>query len=334
MIISRTPFRLSLFGGGTDYPKWYRQHGGAVLGMAINKYCYITVRSLPPFFEHRHRIVYSRIELVKTFDEIVHPAVRAVLSQHPVEHGIEVHHDGDLPARSGLGSSSSFTAGLLNALFALKGQMISKRKLAEETIRIEQEVIGEAVGSQDQIWAAFGGLARVNFHTDGGFEVVPLILSDRRRGELQDSLMLFFTGISRFASEVAKEQIANIDKKAIQLRTMSAMVDEAEAILRSPSRPLSEIGRLLHEGWRLKRELANNISTAHIDEIYDAAMASGATGGKLLGAGGGGFMAFFVEPDKRPKVAEALSKLIAVPFQIGMSGSRIIVYEPGGQIEE
>ena len=334
MIISRTPFRLSLFGGGTDYPQWYRQHGGAVLGTTINKYCYITIRELPPFFEHRHRIVYSRIELVKEVDQIIHPSVRAVLKEHPMPNGIEIHHDGDLPARSGLGSSSSFTVGLLNALFALKGQMSTKRKLADETIRIEQEVIGEAVGSQDQIWAAYGGLGRINFQTDGSHEVEPVILTDARKRELEDSLLLCFTGISRFSVEVAKDKIANLDAKANQLHTMRQMVDEAEAILRSQTRSLAEIGRLLHQSWMLKRELAGSITTSVIDEIYDGAMSAGALGGKVLGAGGGGFMAFFVSPAKRAKVTERLSKLIQVPFKIGSPGSRVIVYEPGGAVEE
>jgi D-glycero-alpha-D-manno-heptose-7-phosphate kinase len=334
MIISRTPFRLSLFGGGTDYPQWYREHGGAVIGTAINKYCYITVRLLPPFFEHRHRIVYSRIELAKAVDDIVHPAVRAVLKEHPVEHGIEIHHDGDLPARSGLGSSSSFTTGLLNALFALQGKMITTRKLAEETIRIEQEVIAESVGSQDQIWAAFGGMARINFHRDGHFDVRPVVVPDGKRQELEGALLLFFTGVSRYASDIAKDKIANLEKRSNQLKTMAQMVDEAEAILSSPARPLSDLGRLLHEGWRLKRELADSISNAHIDEIYDAAREAGAIGGKLLGAGGGGFMAFYAEPSRRQAVIDKLARLIHVPVGIGATGSRIIVYEPDGQAED
>ena len=334
MIISRTPFRLSLFGGGTDYPKWYRQHGGAVLGTTINKYCYITVRELPPFFEHKHRIVYSRIELVREIDDIIHPAVRAVLKEHPMPNGIEIHHDGDLPARSGLGSSSSFTVGLLNALFALRGQMSSKRRLADETLRIEQEVIGEAVGSQDQIWAAYGGLGRINFNTDGSYDVEPVIMADARKRELEESLLLCFTGISRYSVEVAKDKIANLEAKQNQLRTMRQMVDEAEAILKSPKRPLAEIGKLLHDSWMLKRELAGSITTNLIDEIYDGAMSAGALGGKVLGAGGGGFMAFFVPPEKRAAVCERLNKLIQVPFKIGSPGSRVIVYEPGGQVEE
>ena len=334
MIISRTPFRISLFGGGSDYPTWYRENGGSVLGMAIDKYCRISVRTLPPFFEHKHRIVYSRIELAKTVDDIVHPAVRAVLSQYPPDHGIEIHHDGDLPARSGLGSSSSFTTGLLNALFALQGKMITKRKLAEETIRIEQEVIAESVGSQDQIWAAYGGLARINFNRDGRFDVKPIVIPDGKRQELESALLLFFTGVSRYASDIAKEKIANLDSRANQLKTMAQMVDEAEAILTNPARPLTEMGKLLHEGWRLKRELADSISNSHIDEIYEAARSAGAVGGKLLGAGGGGFMAFYAEPSKRQAVIDKLSRLIHVPVGVGAAGSRIIIYEPNGHTED
>jgi D-glycero-alpha-D-manno-heptose-7-phosphate kinase len=302
--------------------------------MAINKFCYITIRELPPFFEHRHRIVYSRIELVKDVDQIIHPAVRAVLNEHPFEHGIEIHHEGDLPARSGLGSSSSFTAGLLNALYALKGQMTSKRRLADETLRIEQDVIGEAVGSQDQIWAAYGGLGRINFMTDGSYEVEPVILSDTRKRELEQSLLLCFTGISRYSVEVAKDKIANLEKKAKQLNTMRQMVDEGEAILKSQTRPMAELGRLLHDSWMLKRELAESITTSVIDEIYEQAMAAGALGGKVLGAGGGGFMAFFVPPEKRAQVVERLKHLIVVPVRIGSQGSKVIVYEPDGMVQD
>ncbi|MBM3599265.1 MAG: kinase [Alphaproteobacteria bacterium] len=328
MIISRTPFRVSLFGGGSDYPPWYRQHGGAVLGMTINKYCYITIRPLPPFFEHRHRIVYSRIELVKTTSEIDHPSVRAVLTEMNIREGLEIHHDGDLPARSGLGSSSSFTVGLLNALNAYEGRMMSKKRLADEAIRIEQDVIKENVGSQDQVWAAYGGLNRINFRTDDSIGVVPIITDDRKRHQLQESMLLFFTGLARNASTIAGDKIANLEKKAQQIRTMVQMVDEAQAILQNPRRSINEIGQLLHDSWQLKRELAASITSSTIDDIYEAGRKAGAIGGKLLGAGGGGFMLFFVEPDKRPSVIKALGKLIPVPVEIGRDGSRIIVYEP------
>ncbi len=330
MIISRTPFRVSLFGGGTDYPKWYLQHGGAVLGFAINKYCYISIRPLPPFFEYRHRIVYSKVENVNEISDIQHPAVRGVLMEKGIDIGVEIHHDGDLPARSGLGSSSSFTVGLLNALAALKGPMVDKKQLAREAIRIEQQVIQEHVGSQDQVWAAYGGLNRIEFLKNGDFDVQPAIVAPVRRKALLDSLQLYFTGFSRSASEIAKKQIDNIDRRQKHLETMKGLVDEALVVLQSDGRPLSEIGVLLHESWRLKRELADDITTPEIDSIYAAAREAGATGGKLLGAGGGGFMVLFVEPAKRAAVYERLSKLVRVGLGIDDVGSKIVVYEPAG----
>jgi D-glycero-alpha-D-manno-heptose-7-phosphate kinase len=328
VIISRTPYRLSFFGGGTDYPKWYLKHGGAVIGTAIDKYCNISLRRLPPFFEHRYRVVWSRIELVNDLLEIEHPAVRAVLLDQKEKRGLEIHHDGDLPARSGLGSSSAFTVGLLNALYALRGQMISKQKLAEEAIRIEQQVIREPVGSQDQIWAAFGGLNRIDFRTDGTFTVKPLILTPSRRQELESSLMLFFTGLSRYALTVASKQIANMDAKERNLHRMREMVDEAEAIIGDPLRPVLELGALMHDGWRLKKELADGVSTPAIDAIYEAGISAGAVGGKLLGAGGGGFVAFVAPPEKRQAIRERLKDLIEVDVKTGADGSRIVVYEP------
>ena len=330
MIISRTPFRVSLFGGGSDYPKWYRNHGGAVLGFAIDKYCYISVRPLPPFFEHRHRIVYSEVENVSDIGEIRHPSVRAVLHDQKIEIGLEIHHDGDLPARSGLGSSSSFTVGLLNALYAYRGTMIDKQKLALEATRIEQRVIGEAVGSQDQVWAAFGGINRIDFPIDGDFQVGPLIMSEERRQEILDHLLLFFTGLSRFASEIAQKQIDNFDHRQKHLKTITSLVDEAMNVVQSDGRPIREIGELLHQSWQLKRELADSVTTLEIDEIYDAALDAGALGGKLLGAGGGGFVLLFVEPDKQAAVKEILKDLVWVDFGIDDVGSKIVLYEPDG----
>lgn len=330
MIISRTPFRISLFGGGSDYPPWFRQHGGSVVGFAINKYCYITLRSLPPFFEHRHRIAYSRVETVNEIAEIQHPAVRAVLSEMNVTSGIEIHHDGDLPARSGMGSSSSFTVGLLNTLLAKQGRMATKKQLADEAIRIEQQVIGENVGSQDQVWAAYGGMNRIDFLRDGTFDVTPLITPPDRRRQLMGSLMLVFTGFSRYADKVAAKQIANLGNREAHIHKMVAMVDEAIAIMCTDNRPLSDLGRLLHDSWRLKRELADAVTTPEIDAIYDAAMDAGAIGGKLLGAGGGGFMLFYVEPENQAKVKERLNSLIHVDFDVDPSGSKIVVYEPDG----
>ncbi|MSO92757.1 MAG: kinase [Rhodospirillales bacterium] len=330
MIISRTPFRVSLFGGGSDYPLWYRAHGGAVIGFAINKYCYISMRPLPPFFDHKYRIVYSRIENVNAIEEIQHPAVRHVLGNTGMDFGVEIHHDGDLPARSGLGSSSSFTVGLLNAVHAQYGRMSTKAQLAEEAIRIEQDVIRENVGSQDQVWAAYGGLNRVDFRRDGSFGVDPIIMNGERQDRLIKSFMLVFTGLSRQASEIAGKKIANLKNREGHIRSMMGMVDEAAAILGSSSRPLEELGVLLHESWRLKRELTDGITNATIDSIYEAARAAGAVGGKLMGAGGGGFMLFFAAPERQQAIRDALAKLVHVAVDVDRAGSRIVVYEPDG----
>lgn len=329
MIISRTPFRVSLFGGGSDYPAWYRQHGGAVVGFTIDKYCYITLRTLPPFFEHKHRIAYSKVETVNDIADIQHPAVRAVLAEMGVASGVEIHHDGDLPARSGMGSSSSFTVGLINTLLAKQGRMATKKQLAEEAIRIEQRVIGENVGSQDQIWAAYGGMNRITFHRDDSFDVSPLILPVERRKQLLGSLMLFFTGFSRYADKIAAKQIANLANREAHLHQMVAMVDQAIAIM-GGNGPLDDLGRLLHQSWLLKRELADAVTTPEIDAIYQAALEAGAVGGKLLGAGGGGFMLFYVAPENQAAVKARLDSLIHVDFNIDMAGSKIVVYEPGG----
>jgi D-glycero-alpha-D-manno-heptose-7-phosphate kinase len=328
MIISRTPFRISLFGGGTDYPTWFREHGGSVIGTAIDKYCYISVRHLPPFFEHKSKIVYSRVELVKETSEIEHPAVRGVLTDMGVTEGLEIHHDADLPARSGLGSSSSFTVGLLNALYALKARMISKRDLGREAIRIEQDVLKEDVGCQDQIWAAYGGFNRIDFHPDGSFSVLPFILPPARRAELSQSLMMFFTGFSRFASDFAGAQIKNMNSRKNQLRMIRSMVDGAADILLDPKAPLRELGELMHQSWLIKRELASSVSNSQIDEIYEAGRDAGAVGGKLLGAGGGGFMVLLVDPEKRALVRERLKKLVHVNVGFDNDGSKIVIYQP------
>ncbi len=332
MIISQTPFRISFFGGGTDYPAWYRENGGAVLSSTINKYGYITCRYLPPFFEHKHRIVYSRIENVIENKDIEHPAVRAVFQEMNIENGLEIHYDGDLPARSGIGSSSSFTVGLLNALCALKGQMKSKQQLAEQAIHIEQNVIHETVGSQDQVAAAFGGINRIDFHKDGSFSAKPVIIPPWRHEELNDRLMLFFTGQSRIAETVAKTQVANFERKKSQLNTMRDMVDAAQGIFESNDSNLDDIGRMLHDAWRLKRELSDSVSNSALDEIYQAGLSSGALGGKILGAGGGGFILFYVPVDKQTNVRKALSKLIEVDFKFEFKGSQIILYNPNKAI--
>jgi D-glycero-alpha-D-manno-heptose-7-phosphate kinase len=328
MIITRTPFRISFFGGGTDYPIWFRRHGGAVLATTIDKYCYISCRRLPPFFEHRHRIVYSQIENVSHSAEIKHPSVRATLTLLKVKQGVEIHHDGDLPARSGIGSSSSFTVGLINALMALEGQHISKEALANQAIYVEQEILGEAVGSQDQISAAFGGFNRIEFIRDGSFKVNPVILPKEVMEKLQAHLMLFFTGFSRFAPEIAQSKLQNIHTREKELATMRTMVDESIELLQNKKTSLLEFGKLLHESWRYKRSLSDRVTTPEIDQIYEAALQAGASGGKILGAGGGGFILLFVVPKYQKIVLEKLRHLVHVPFSFENSGSRVIVYQP------
>jgi D-glycero-alpha-D-manno-heptose-7-phosphate kinase len=330
VIISRTPFRISFFGGGTDYPVYYRENGGAVLATTIDKYCYITCRYLPPFFDHTHRIVYSKIENVKSISEIIHPSARAILQFMKINAGVEIHHDGDLPARTGLGSSSSFTVGLLHAVYALKGIMPSKMQLAQEAIHIEQDIIKENVGSQDQVSAAFGGFNRIDFGRDGTIKINPVIISKEKFERLQECMMFYFTGISRIASEVAKKQIEIAPKKKKELKTMHQMVDEALSILNNEHGDLLDFGRLLHEAWKVKRGLTDKISTSEIDNIYDVAMRAGAIGGKLLGAGGGGFMLIFAEPDVQQRIRARLRGLLEVPFRFENQGSQIIFYQPDG----
>lgn len=327
MIISRTPFRISFFGGGTDYPGWFRRHGGAVLSTSFDKYCYITCRELPPFFDHKYRIAYSRVENATSLDHIEHPAVRAVLREMEFECGLEIHCDADLPARSGLGSSSSFVVGMLNSLSALKGRRVTKEWLAREAIRIEQEVLRENVGSQDQTAAAFGGFNVIRFHVDGDLSVQPVVLPAARKDELNQHLMLFFTGFSRIASEIAKSKVANLDKKSDELRNMYRMVDDALEILCSDG-DIRAFGELLHTAWVYKRTLSEQVTNPEIDELYAIARRAGAIGGKLLGAGGGGFMLLFVEPEKRSNVRLALNGLIHVPFKFESSGSQVIYYQP------
>lgn len=330
MIVTRTPFRVSFFGGGTDYPAWYRDHGGVVLATTIDKYCYISCRRLPPFFPHKHRIVYSVIENVRSIEEIQHPAVKAILGWRGVEDGLEIHHDGDLPARSGLGSSSSFTVGLLHALSALGGRYVSKDDLARDAIHVEQNIIKENVGSQDQISAAYGGFNRIEFNRNDTFSVSPVIVPPERMKELQDHLMLFFTGLSRIASDVAKSKINNIRYHENELHRMHEMVGEAINLLQDPRVPLEQFGELLDEHWKYKRSLADTVSNSDIDGIYEAAMAGGASGGKLLGAGGGGFMLLFVRPELQHEVRSRLGRLIHVPFRFDDSGSRVVLYQPSG----
>lgn len=327
MIITRTPLRVSFFGGGTDYPVWYREHGGAVLSTTIDKSCFITTRWLPPFFEYHSRISYSKVENVSCNAEIQHPSVRACLEFMGIDQGVEIHHIADLPARTGLGTSSAFTVGLLQGLYALKGQMRDKRGLASDAIYVEQELLREAVGAQDQISAAHGGLNRIDFQADDSINVKRIIAPEERLSDLQHHLALYFTGFSRIASDVAKEQIDATAGRKRELHAMLELVDEAQNIITDSARSLSEFGRLLDDSWRIKRSLTRRISNDQIDEIYTAGLSAGAIGGKLLGAGGGGFMLFFVPPEKRRALRERLKRLLCVPFAFSSRGSDIVVYE-------
>jgi D-glycero-alpha-D-manno-heptose-7-phosphate kinase len=333
MVISRTPYRISFFGGGTDYPAWYRENGGAVLGTAIDKYCFITCRYLPPFFEHRLRVVYSKIENCQRVADIQHPVVRAVLGMLRFERGLEIHHDGDLPARSGMGSSSAFTVGLLQAMYGLLGRLTSQRQLAAEAIHVEQDLIGETVGAQDQVFASFGGFNRLEFKPDDSFRVEPLTLAKNRLEELNGSLMLFYTGLRRTASEVAASYVTDIGARTKQLTRMRQMVDEGMEILAAHD-SLDAFGELLDEAWRLKRSLSGVVSNTQVDDIYAEARRAGARGGKLLGAGGGGFVLFYVPPACREQVKERLRGLLWVPFQFDTGGSQLIFYSPGQDYAE
>lgn len=326
MIISRTPYRISFMGGGTDYHTWYQEHGAAVFATTINRYCYLHCRNLAPFFKHKSRVIWSVVEEVLENSDVQHPSVRAVLNYLKINTGIEIHHLGDLPARSGLGSSSAFTVGLLNALYALNGVMSSKRELACEAIYVERNILNENVGVQDQIETAYGGLNKIVIQPNGEFDVSPVILSSDRLAEFQDHLLLFFTGVSRNASDIAGEKIKSVQDKKFELENIRIMVDESINVLTGTG-DIREFGFLLHESWLLKRKISNKISPSFIDDIYQRGIRAGALGGKLLGAGGGGFMLFFVEPEFKARVCEALKDLLLVPFQFETSGSQIIFYE-------
>ena len=323
MIISRTPYRVSFFGGGTDYPSWYLKSGGQVISTTIDKYCYITCRYLPPFFDHNIRIAYSQIELCNSLDEIKHPSVREALRKAGITNGIEIHHDGDMPARSGVGSSSSFTVGLLNAIYGLKGEKKNKEGLLADSIDIEQNVLGETVGSQDQTMAVYGGFNHITFNKTGVISVEKMNIPETTTLNLNSHLMLFFTGLTRISSNVAKTYIKDININEKRLTRIGSMVDDAISILKT-GKDLRTFGELLHETWMEKRALGSSISTDKIDEIYTKARNSGATGGKLIGAGGGGFMLLFVPPENQINVRKSLTGLLEVPFQFEEHGSQII----------
>jgi D-glycero-alpha-D-manno-heptose-7-phosphate kinase len=331
MIITRTPYRISFFGGGTDYPAWYLKNGGQVLSTTIDKYLYISCRYLPPFFEHRLRLVYSEIEMCQKSSELDHPSAREVLNFLGIENDLEIHYDGDLPGRSGLGSSSSFTVGLLNALYGYLGQKVSPSRLTKESISIEQDLIKETVGSQDQTNAAYGGLNIIQFKQDGEITVDPIINNQRIR-TLDENLMLFYTGITRTAEKVAKSYVENIREKEKQLIRMHGMVDEAIEIFINGN--LDDFGLLLNEAWQEKRSLSKLVSNSHVDELYAAAMSAGALGGKLSGAGGGGFLLLYVPLEKQFSVKEKLSYLLHVPFNFEPKGSQIIFHDVQKEYKE
>jgi len=334
MIITRTPFRISFFGGGTDYPVWYKKNGGAVLSTSINKYCYITCRYFPPFFKYKYKISYSKIEEASYHHQINHPSVRESLKFLKFKENLAITYDADLPARSGLGSSSTFTVGLLNALYGLRGEIKTKQQLALNAIHIEQNMIKESVGSQDQTAAAFGGLNKIEFDGINQLTVHPLTIDQKKLNNLQNHLMLFFTGLSRNASEIAAEQIRLTPQKSQELHTMRQMVDEAINILYNKKDNLNDFGKLLHESWQLKRGLSSQISNSIVDEIYNTGIRAGALGGKLLGAGGGGFILFFAKPEAQECIKKKLKKYLYVPFRFENSGSRIIYYTHNDSLEK
>lgn len=326
MIITKTPFRMSFFGGGTDMENFFREHGGAVLSTTFDKYCYVNVRHLPRFFDYSTELSYSVTERVTSVEDIEHPAIRNAMKMLDM-HEIRLTYEADLPARSGLGTSSSFAVGMLNAFYALKGKYADKKKLADEAIYLERVLCNEAGGWQDQIAASYGGFNRINFGPDG-YEVLPLIISPERKKQLNNNLLMFFTGFTRFSSEMQKANNVSSADKIAQLKEMLALVDEAEQVLVNKDRDLDDFGRLLDRTWRLKKQTGSKISTNSIDAFYEKGIQAGALGGKLLGAGGGGFLLFYVQPGKHETVLEAMKELMYIPFEFENSGTRVIHYSP------
>ena len=327
MIITSTPFRMSFFGGGTDMPSFFKKYGGAVLSSTFDKYCYVNVRHLPRFFDWSTELTYSKIEKVSNIDDINHPAIRNAMKMLDM-HEIRLTYEADLPARSGLGTSSSFAVGMLNAFYALKGKYADKEKLADEAIHLERDLCAEAGGWQDQIAASFGGFNRINFNKDGTYDVLPVIISPERKKQLDDNLLMFFTGFTRLSSDVQKSNEKGYHDKTRQLLEMLELVDEAEDVLVNKDRNLDDYGRLLDHTWKLKRQTGGAITTDSIDALYQRGIDAGALGGKLLGAGGGGFLVFYVTPDKQQAVKEAMKNLLYVPFHFEDGGTRIIYYNP------
>ena len=326
MIITKTPFRMSFFGGGTDIPDFFKEGKGSVISTTFDKYVYVTVRHLPCFFDYASELTYSKIERVKNIDEMEHPMVRNAMKMLDM-HELHISYDADLPARTGLGTSSTFAVGLLNAFYCLKGKYVSKKKLADEAIFLERTLCDEAGGWQDQIAVSFGGLNRIDFE-GGSYKVNPIIISPERKERLNNNLMLFFTGFTRFSADIQKNTQKDLHNKQKQLAEMLQLVDEAQDILENKERDLDDFGRLLDKTWKLKRQIGNGISKASIDELYDKAIVAGALGGKLLGAGGGGFLLFYATKDKQESVRNVLSNLMEVPFNFENDGTRVIYYTP------
>ena len=326
MIITKTPFRMSFFGGGTDMEDFFREHGGTVISTTFDKYCYVNVRHLPRFFEYSTELVYSKMERVTRLEEIDHPMLRNAMRMLDM-HEIRLSYEADLPARSGLGTSSSFAVGTLNAFYALKGKYADKKKLATEAIYLERTLCGEAGGWQDQIAASFGGFNRINFSANG-YEVLPVIISPERKKQLNQNLLMFFTGFTRFSSEVQKANTLNKADKTAHLKEMLSLVDDAERVLTDKHANLDEFGRLLDHTWRLKKQTGSAVSTNSIDALYEKGMTAGALGGKLLGAGGGGFLVFYVQPDRQDSVRWAMRDFMHIPFEFEEGGTRVIHYSP------
>lgn len=326
MIITKTPFRMSFFGGGTDVESFFRENGGAVISTTFDKYCFVTVRHLPRFFDFRTHLTYSKMEYVNSYDEIQHPAIRNAMKMLDM-HEIRLTYDSDLPARSGLGTSSSFAVGMLNAFYALKGKYVDKKKLADDAIYLERVLCNEAGGWQDQIAAAYGGMNRINFNEDG-YDVLPLIISPERKKQLNNNLMMFFTGFTRFSSDVQKINSFDMKDKKLRLREMVALVDDAERVLTDINIDLDEFGKLLDYTWKLKRKTGPAVSTNCIDDLYNKGISAGALGGKLLGAGGGGFLIFYVQPEYQKSVRLAMNNLLYIPFEFENGGTRVIYYAP------
>lgn len=326
MVITKTPFRMSFFGGGTDMEDFFKEYGGAVLSTTLDKFCYVTVRHLPRFFEYKSHLTYSKIECVNSYEEIKHPAIRNAMKMLDM-HELRLTYDADLPAKSGLGTSSSFAVGMLNAFYALKGKYADKKKLADDAIYLERVLCNEVGGWQDQIAASYGGFNKINFNSDG-YEIFPVIISPEKKKQLNNSLIMFFTGFTRFSSDVQKANTSNNSERIAKLREMTVLVDEAEKIVTSKSDNLNDFGKLLDFTWKLKRSTGNSISTDNIDLLYKKGIEAGALGGKLLGAGGGGFLLFYAEPDKQQALKVAMKNLLYIPFKFENSGTRVVHYSP------